>query len=627
MVENMMPNQQTKVEEYLTSRNWRNLYKICTTQNRGLVLKSFIYESNLGSTELYLEFILENIQKCIKVWDLLISKYENFKELEIQNIIIAFNNFNSLIKVLPGQTNLVDKDDNQHHDWFSNLEDRDRWYAIANLQILVKKYGCDESGNYSNSAYLTNLLIKLKTKPTLNETDNLLGAYLNQIPSELKIWKKKAYDVRYALSILDECESIKNYAHDIKAFDFIIEKKVEIGCFQESYKIMAGFEFIKNRLENIKLIKSAIEVSPTDFDLLNQLLNSLPLGYQFPDLEKVNRFIKQNEQNMLLLKLKKLVSSRNPNEWDILNLVNDIKNSGTDLPSIYKNRIGLAKVRTDVFDILRNNISPRKTLTEREEIYLKIIGPNVSQLQDWAFNEFSDHWKAFQFAIKKDLVIKEIEVILATNDLKKAFELFIHAEKTLETTVFWQKHRNKLLALKEEAEPFEVLLVKLQNCSNSDPFERNMAAFKDLINFPLKYKGYKPDLEALILEKLKTWNIVIDKFEKLPDSNVLWYLGWNWLHLNLINRIYISLQKNCYPLKPEQSPLVKETHPYEFKRHQSGTLIISNSENFHDFILTIWPGAEFFSYQEKKEWIKIVGQPRYFKWNAKRKKWNQCNRP
>ena len=143
----------------------------------------------------------------------------------------------------------------------------------------------------------------------------------------------------------------------------------------------------------------------------------------------------------------------------------------------------------------------------------------------------------------------------------------------------------------------------------------------------MKYKGYKQELENLIQDKLKAWTIKIDRFEKHPNSNICWFIGWNWLHINLINRVYISLQKDRYPLNPSNALLVKETQPYEYNMHQSGTMVIPNTTNFQDYILTVWPGAEFYSYQDKKDWIKILGNPHYFKWDAKKNQWKQCRRP
>jgi hypothetical protein len=61
--------------------------------------------------------------------------------------------------------------------------------------------------------------------------------------------------------------------------------------------------------------------------------------------------------------------------------------------------------------------------------------------------------------------------------------------------------------------------------------------------------------------------------------------------------------------------------------HQSGTLLILNTTNFEDYILTVWPGAEFYSYQDKTDWIKILGEPIYFEWDTKRNKWNQRKHP
>ena len=234
----------------------------------------------------------------------------------------------------------------------------------------------------------------------------------------------------------------------------------------------------------------------------------------------------------------------------------------------------------------------------------------------------------FQTAKYKKTLLEDLNQILETSDLKRALEFFDAAEKNLTTTnVFWGKNRNKFVTLKAEAEPFEKLLVNLQSSSNSNQFHLSMNAFRDLINFPVKYKGYKEELENLILEKLKDWTIKIDRFEKLPNSNICWFIGWNWLHMDLINRVYICLQKERYPLNPSNANLVKETQPYEYNMHQSGTLIIPNTTNFEDYILTVWPGAEFYSYQDKTDWIKILGNPIYFEWDVKRQFWNQCKRP
>jgi hypothetical protein len=647
-----------KIKECLIERHWRNLAEIFKPPQNETLLNVCTQEPELRSGGLGLELILERINEGIQTWDLLVHKDDNPVGARLEDILKTFKDFNYSIRNLPGENNFINKDDNQQKDWSRDEEDETRFKRIETLKTYWDEKGhnlklwvyqnveyphLDEEINiiksdfnhyhktseftailekYFDTINARELLKNLNKKLSLKEAEYLLTKIKN-LSSEFDVWKTRIKNAKIILADIHECRLGNSWECDCKVATHFGKTK-ELEFFSDYEDIPEVFELIKNRLENVLKIKHLINSLPLDFDSLTNLTEKFPLKYQFPDSKKADRLLQDHSR---ILHLRAIINLDLPDEWQILKLVMEINTSGIKLADAIYERFELAQVRTSVLDILRIEISPRKSLTDREEIYFKNIEPAEDKLKDWKLPEFINHWQMFQTAKHKKALLEDLNQILETLDLKKALKLFDDAEKNLSTNVFWVKNRNKFVALKAEAEPFEKLLVDIQSSSSSNQFHSNLEAFRDLINFPLKYKGYKQELENLIQDKLKAWTIKIDRFEKHPNSNICWFIGWNWLHINLINRVYISLQKDRYPLNPSNAPLVKETQPYEYNMHQSGTMVIPNTTNFQDYILTVWPGAEFYSYQDKKDWIKILGNPHYFKWDAKKSQWKQCKRP
>lgn len=655
----LTPQLKNKIKECLAEKHWRNLDEIFKPPYRESLLNLCAQDSELRIGGLGLELILKKVNEGIQAWELLVQKDDNPNGVSLEEMLKAFKDFNYAIQNLPGKNNLINKMDYQHEDWSRNEEDDDRWNRLDSLKTYWDEKGhslklwayqnveyqfLEEDTNfiktelnyyqktiefkailekYVNNIQAQELLKKLNEKLSLKEADDLLTKIINPFP-ELEVWRSRMKNAKTILTDLLECTQVNSWEGDCQVSTKHFEKTKDLEFFSDFHEIPEAFELIKNRLDNVLKIKHVINSLPVDFGFLKNLSGKFPQNYKFPDRKNVDGLLRDYSR---ILALRTIINSELPDEWQILKLVMEINTSGIKLADDIYARFELAQVRTSVLDILRTEISPRKSLTEREEIYFKNIEPVEDELKNWKLPEFITHWQMFQTAKYKKALLEDLSQILETSDLKRALELFDAAEKNLGTNVFWVKNRNKFAALKAEAEPFEDLLIKLQSCPNSNQFYLLMDAFRDLINFPVKYKGYKEELENLIRYKLKTWTIVIDRFEKLPNSNVCWFVGWNWFHMDLINRVYISLQKAKYPLGPANAPLVKETQPYEYNMHQSGTLLIPNTTNFEDYILTVWPEAEFYSYQDKKDWIKILGEPIYFEWDTKRNQWNQCKRP
>ena len=658
MLTPQLKNKIKECKECLAERRWRNLDELFKPPYRESLLSLCAQESDLRSGGLGLELILERVNEGIQAWELLIQKDDNPNGASLEDILKAFKDFNYSINNLPGEKDAINKDDNQQKDWSRDEEDENRLIRLESLKTYWDEKGHDlklwayqnaeyqfleEEINhiktdfnyyhktfefkailetYSNGIVVRELLKKLAEKLPLKEADDLLTKIINPFP-ELEVWRSRIKNAKTILMELQECTRLNSWDGDCQASKHLGKTK-DLEFFNEHLETIEALELIKTRLDNVLKIKHVITSLPVDFGFLKDLFSKFPQDYQYPDNQKVAGLLRVHS---LFLALRIIINVRIPDEWQILKLVEEIKASRIKLPIEFQQRFELAQVRTSVLDILRTEISPRKSLTDREEIYLKNLESKEDELKDWKFPEFVAHWLVFQTAKYKLVLLENLDQVLDSSDLKKALELFDTAEKNLATNGFWVKNRNKFVALKAEAEPFEKVLVDIQSASNSNQFHRNMAAFRDLINFPLKYKGYKEELENLIRYKLKTWNIKIDRFQKLPNSNICWFVGWNWLHMDLINRVYISLQKEKSPLNPSNANLVKETQPYEYNMHQSGTLLIPNTTNFEDYILTVWPGAEFYSYQDKMDWIKILGEPIYFEWDTKRNQWNQRKRP
>ena len=654
----LTPQKKNKIKECLVKRHWRNLDELFKPPYRESLLNLCTQEPELRIDGLGLELILERINEGIQAWELLMQKDDNPNGASLEDILKTFKDFNYAIQKLPGENNLINKDDYQQKDWSRDEDDEARLKKLNELKTYwdEKGYGLklwayqneeyqflEEEINhiktdfnyyhktvefkviletYSNDIVVRELLKKLAEKLPLKEADELLTKIINPFP-ELDVWRSRIKNARTILTELQECTRLNSWDSDCQASKHLGKTK-DLEFFSEDLETLEAFELIKNRLDNVLKIKHIITSLPVDIGFLKDLSSKFPQDYQYPDNQKVVGLLRIHS---LFLALRVIINTRIPDEWQILKLVEEIKASKIKLPIEFQERFELAKVRTSVLDILRTEISPRKSLADREEIYLKNLESKENALKDWKFPEFVAHWLVFQTAKNKLVLLENLAQALDSSDLKRTLELFDDAEKMLVTNAFWVKNRNKFAALKTEAESFKNLLVELQSCSNTNQFHLLMDAFRDLINFPLKYKGYKEELENLIRYKLKTWTIEIDRFEKLSNSNICWFVGWNWLHLDLINRVYISLQKERYPQNPSNAPLVKETQPYEYNMHQSGTLLIPNTTNFEDYILTVWPGAEFYSYQDKTEWIKILGEPIYFEWDTKRNKWNQRKRP
>ena len=655
----MLPPQlKNKIKECLIERNWRSLAEIFNQPNSETLISLCLQEHDLTSNGLSIKLILERINEGVQAWNNLVKIDDTPIEVRLEDILKAFKDFNYSIRKLPGENNNINNDDNQQKDWSRNEDDETR----LNRLEIIKTYW-DEKGNdlklwvyqdiryqflvedsifiktelsyYQKTVEFTAildkyfdlnqaqiLLKKLNEKLSLKEADDLLNKTKNR-SAEFDVWKVRIKNAKIILTDLQECNQKNSWDGDCKLAQHF-EKTKDLEFFKDYQGTKEEFELIKIRLNNVLKIKNLINSLTFDFDSLTNLSSKFPQNYQFPDRKKVDGLLKDHSRIFLL---RAIINLELPDESEILKLVTEIKTSGIKLDDDIYARFQLAEVRTDILDILRAEISPRKSITEREEIYFKNLEPVEDKLKDWELPEFKTHWNLFQNAKLKRKLLEDLNQVLETSDLKKACKLFDAAEENLATNVFWSKNRNKFVAMKSEAEPFEKLLVDIKASTSTNQFHRNMDAFRDLLNFPLKYKGYKQELEKLIQDKLNAWTIKIDRFEKLPNSNICWFVGWNWLHIDLINRVYISLQKEKYPLNPSNSPLVKETQPYEYNMHQSGTLIISNITNFLDCILTVWPGAEFFSYQDDSDWIKLLGKPVYFKWDANQKKWNQCKRP
>lgn len=651
------PQLKNKIKEHLIKRNWRSLAEIFKPPHRELLLSLCIQEPDLRSDGLGLELILERVNEGIQAWDKLVHKDNDPIGSSLDDILKAFKDFNYSIRNLPGENNFINKDDNQQKDWSRDEDDETRFKRIEHLKtywdqkghglklwvyqnaeypLLEEQINIIKSdfnyyhktteftvilGKYFDNIQVRELLKKLNEKLSLKEAEYLLNK-IKILSPEFDVWKSRVKNATTILTDLKECTRLNSWVGDCKVSRHF-EKIQDLVFFNEYLETLEAFELIKNRLDNVLKIKHVITSLPVDFGFLKELLGKFPQNYHYPDLDKAEGLLQDHSR---LLALDIMISSPIPDEWQILKLVMEIIASGMELPPAIYERFELAQVRINVFDILRTEISPRKSDTEQENICFKNIDPVEDKLKNWKLPEFTIYWQMFQIAKYKKALLKDLDQILKTSDLKKALELFDSAEKNLVADEFWLENRSKFVALKKEAESFENLLINLQTSSNSNQFHLRMNAFRDLINFPLKYKVYQKELENLIRDKLKTWTIVIDRFEKLPNSNICWFVGWNWLHMDLINRVYMSLQKEKYPLNPSNAPLVKETQPYEYNMHQSGTLLIPNTINFKDYILTVWPGAEFYSYQDKTDWIKVLGEPIYFEWDIKRNQWNQRKR-
>jgi hypothetical protein len=654
----LTPQLKNKIKDHLIKRNWRSLAEIFKPPHRELLLSLCIQEPDLRIDGLGLELILKKVNEGIKSWDILVHKYNDPIGANFEDILKAFKDFNYSIRNLPGENNIINKDDNQQKDWLRDEDDETRFKRIESLKTYwdEKSHGLklwvyqnaeyphlEEEINiiksdfnyyhktteftavlekYFDNIQVRELLKKLNEKLSLKEAEYLLSK-IKILSPEFDVWKSRVKNAITILTDLKDCTRLNSWVGDCKVSRHF-EKIKDLKFFIEYTETLEAFELIKNRLDNVLKIKHVITSLPTDFGFLNDLLSKFPQNYHYPDYDKVAGLLQDHSR---LLALNIMISSSIPDEWQILKLVEEIKASRVKLPIEFQERFELAQVRTNVFDILKTEISPRKSLTDQEEICFKNIEPEEEKLKNWKLPEFTIYWQMFQTANYKKALLKDLNQTLETSDLKRALELFNSAEKNLVAHAFWLENRSKFVALKAEAEAFEKVLVDIQSSSNSNQFHRDMSAFRNLIDFPLKYKAYKKDLVNLIKDKLKTWTIVIDRFEKLPNSNICWFVGWNWLHIDLINRVYISLQKEKYPLNPSNAPLVKETQPYEYNMHQSGTLLIPNTINFKDYILTVWPGAEFYSYQDKTDWIKVLGEPIYFEWDTKRNQWNQRKRP
>ena len=652
------PQLKNKIKEHLIKRNWRSLAEIFKPPNRELLLSLCVQELDLRIDGLGLELILERVNEGIQAWDKLVHKDNDPIGSSLDDILKAFKDFNYSIRNLPGENNFINKDDNQQKDWSRDDDDETRFKRIEQLKTYWDKNGhglklwvyqnieyplLEEHINviksdfnyyhktteftavlekYFDNIQVRELLKKLNEKHSLKEAEYLLNK-IKILSPEFDVWKSRVKNATTILTDLKECTRLNSWVGDCKVSRHF-EKIQDLEFFNEYLETLEAFELIKTRLDNVLKIKHVITSLPVDFGFLKDLLVKFPQNYHYPDLDKAEGLLQDHSR---LMALNIMVSSPIPDEWQILKLVMEINASGMELPPDIYERFELAQVRINVFDILRTEISPRKSDTEQENICFKNIDPVEDKLKNWKLPEFTIYWQIFQTANYKKALLKDLDQILKTSDLKGALKHFGSGEKYLVADKFWLENRSKFVDLKTEGESFEKLLVNLQSCSNSNEFHLSMNAFRDLINFPLKYKVYKKELENLIRDKLKTWTIVIDRFEKLPNSNVCWFVGWNWLNMDLINRVYISLQKEKYPLNPSNAPLVKETQPYEYNMHQSGTLLIPNTIKFENYILTVWPGAEFYSYQDKTDWIKVLGEPIYFEWDIKRNQWNQRKRP
>jgi len=664
----LTPQLKNKIKVCLVERKWRKLADIFKPLIDESLLHLCDQESDLRSSGLGIKLILEKVNEGIKVWDLLIKQDDNPDGKNLEPILKAYADFNYAIKKLPGKNNSYGTYDTQEEDWIENKADDERWNRLHSLENYwayngknliswayrnVEYSSLEDDVNIIKSDFkyyhktieiidileknndiitLHELLIKLDKTPPLKEAEDWLRNFIKPFP-EIVVWRSRAKNAGTILTDLKACTRLNSWEGDCEALK-LFEKTKDLEFFSEGQGIAQRLALIKTRIENVKQIESLISSTPLNFDLLENLSNRFPQGYLYPNSENAYILLQYYSKSLSLIKI---INTSIPDEWEIVKLINEIKSSVIKLPINIQKRIELpipiqerfelAQVRTSVLDILRTDISPRKTLTEREEIYFKNLEPVEDKFKNWELPEFKTHWHLFQNAKLKRKLLEDLVLILDTSDLKNAFKLFDDADKILATNAVWVKNRNKFDALKTEAATFEKLLASIRSSSNSNEFHLQMDAFRDLINFPVKYKDYKEELINLINDKLKKWPIEIDRFEKLSNSNFCWFVGWNWLHMDLINRVYISLQKGKYPLVPPSDSLVKETQPYEYNMHQSGTLIIPNTTNFLDCILTIWPGAEFFSYQNKIDWIKILGDPIYFKWDEKKKQWNQCKRP
>lgn len=646
------------IRQSLNNRKWHDLYAISRSANLKSFLDLFENDADFRIGGIGFGLLLERVDEGIRAWNELIQKDNHPIGSSLEDILKAYKDFNYLIKNLPGKNNLVNSEDGQKEDWLSCEDDEDRFNRLDFLKSYWDEKGhrlklwayqnfdyefIDEEVSviksdfkyyqetiefsailekYGENLLMRELFQKLRDKPSVDEADAMVGK-IKKISPEQEVWKSRINNSRVILGDIRECLLLNSWEGDCKlAVHFGKTKDLEF--FSDYHKSFDTFQNVKSRLENILKIKKIISSFPLDFDFLTSLCGKFSPSYKFPDRGKVDGLLKDHAR---ILHLKAMINTSVPDEWGIVKIFNEIIDNRSDLPPDVIQRCELAKVRTDVFDILKNEISPRKSIAERDEIYLKNIEHLESELKGWEYPEFVTHWVMYKDAKRKRVLLEELSRTIESSDLKKGKELFGSAEKLLATNAFWLKNRAKFLSFKTEAESFEKLLLDIQSCSNSNSFYSGMEVFRDLVSFPLKYKSYKTDIEKLIAEKLKTWKIEINRFEKLSNSKVCWFIGWNWLHMDLINRIYISLHKEKYPVNPINAGLVKETQPYEYIMHQSGTLIIPNTINFQDYILTVWPGAEFFSYQDKKDWIKIIGDPIYFNWETKQKNWRKCKKP
>ena len=406
-----------QISSLYAQREWNTLRELLGNEKNTKALAS-LNEWEIKNSGDSLSWIRVKIEEAKSSINILLEKLKNPSSISFEEFIRCYKETLFRIRKLPGQNHLKDQEDHHLFDWKDDELDEIKIEFLGNAEKHYKFFDYLKNEFYKNNfefirstsemeftewkremgkflafsdvrqilaAFEDNLNLQtfhtfLKNIPSILEAEKKIAAIQSQ-KSEILSLRQKIENAKSSWRELLDIRKSTSEAQDLanqKKLHSLLEKTEGFKEFIEATEIL---RFIQDRLSKIQQLNLSLDKK--DFPSVLQIHQGLQEESPGYKIIRCDEIVHVKQIFSLVTDLNIEISRKNPDESSILRMYEVIVKTDYTIPDLLLERIALAKNRMQIYEDLKEKISPRKNQDENDRAFMETISNSEKHLINW----------------------------------------------------------------------------------------------------------------------------------------------------------------------------------------------------------------------------------------------------